>query len=376
MRWCADPTSPRHQTRAKLEKMSLEVSCGRWVAAQIGWQHGYDAHTKPDAVTDTLRAALARAAQPRPCANAGVQEQYSAACILPVSAQFAQPPYPNRVAPFLWSLPGSGNTMARLLIEASTGILTGNAGQSTDSTLLPVLHGDYVHAKNRTACLRTSVMKAHPGLVSRPQLSCEATVRSAIILVRHPLNAAFAEFQRIMAGRPCKAVLGHDASKNASKLALHATHLPVTAWVDHPWIHSLLREFVRRFMHSFGALWERTGAYGRWMEHEESRSLIVRFEDLASLTHGTCTLQRMVSFAQLSTSSNYALNCSAQRVARVTGVKRSSRDPASPTTMGRVPSELMLRLGKPWVDQHWTPRIADVAGLLGYHPEGAVEASP
>lgn len=59
-----------------------------------------------------------------------------------------------RPPPLLYSFPGAGNTWVRLLIEYSTGILTGSLHD--DLTLLPMLPGQLICNQSQ------SVIKAHP----------------------------------------------------------------------------------------------------------------------------------------------------------------------------------------------------------------------
>ena len=60
----------------------------------------------------------------------------------------------------LWSLPGSGNTWARLLLEHATGVLTGSMYH--DGTLAHALPGEMEWVGDEASCRRFSAVKVHP----------------------------------------------------------------------------------------------------------------------------------------------------------------------------------------------------------------------
>ena len=113
-----------------------------------------------------------------------------------------EPVFINRTADSiaLVSLPGSGNTWTRYLIEQSTGILSGS------------IYGDKrlyqagLVGENVTTA-QVSVVKYHTGAVTSREWFCpEAhTIDGAILLVRDPYYAMMSEFNRKLTGSHTKA---------------------------------------------------------------------------------------------------------------------------------------------------------------------------
>ena len=115
-------------------------------------------------------------------------------------------PRPNleRMPPLLYTMPGSGNTWCRLLIEYSTGVLSGSV--YNDPTLKTLFPGEFF------CNTRESVIKIHPHthpwervkksiyIISDRNKCKDGQVKinnKSIHLVRDPFSAIFSEYQRL-----------------------------------------------------------------------------------------------------------------------------------------------------------------------------------
>jgi len=105
---------------------------------------------------------------------------------------------------WLWSFPGSGNTVTRLLVDAASGLLTGSVYD--DESLAAGLPGELLDATSRKiASERLTFVKTHtfgngalrlgqPGLL--PPSSHWPLVKRAAALTREPYAAILAEYAR------------------------------------------------------------------------------------------------------------------------------------------------------------------------------------
>ena len=106
----------------------------------------------------------------------------------PLRRRFATPPV-------LWTVPGSGSTMTRLFLDAALGGQSGSVYH--DKSLMAVLPGEARCAANQTT------IKAHPKgfaftrLFRNGSLPCPwPRFGAALVVVRRPLDAIWAEYQR------------------------------------------------------------------------------------------------------------------------------------------------------------------------------------
>eukprot|EP01059_Diplonema_ambulator_P006866 TRINITY_DN16444_c0_g1_i1.p1 TRINITY_DN16444_c0_g1~~TRINITY_DN16444_c0_g1_i1.p1 ORF type:complete len:300 (+),score=64.69 TRINITY_DN16444_c0_g1_i1:354-1253(+) len=110
----------------------------------------------------------------------------------------------GREAPLLWSYPGSGNSYLRLLVEQSTGLLTGSMYHK-DEIMKEVFKGE-------THCDNTVIgIKSHKKVPKRCQ-AVEGTGRVAL-LVRHPMRTFFAEYSRKISTAKNRHIDGIDRDK-------------------------------------------------------------------------------------------------------------------------------------------------------------------
>ena len=104
----------------------------------------------------------------------------------------------DRKMTMLWSIPGSGNTFARTIIEMAPGVYTGSVyGDRAIAKLMP---GEQDELQTASACQKLSAIKSHQFGPLNDNCGfpiftiCDFRVSQAILLVRHPLSAAWAEF--------------------------------------------------------------------------------------------------------------------------------------------------------------------------------------
>ncbi|EGD76455.1 hypothetical protein PTSG_07574 [Salpingoeca rosetta] len=122
---------------------------------------------------------------------------------------FLPPAQQHKAPALLWSQPGSGNTMTRLLIEYATGYLTGSP--YGDKSLLDVLPGEDTCDSSVIAVKlhplinprRTNKEDHYTATFKREHGVCDgvSVFARAIILVRNPLDAIWADYQRFISGR-------------------------------------------------------------------------------------------------------------------------------------------------------------------------------
>lgn len=194
----------------------------------------------------------------------------------------------------LWTFPGSGNTFVRALIEAATSIYTGS--MFSDRLIAKNLPGENAKVKTYADCQRVAVIKAHPNhddfeshQCGFPIFTiCDCRVTKAVIVARHPVSAAWAEFHR----RYFK-----KKKKNQHVAALTNKDDWLPSWISTA--PTLLR--------SWRNAWNRE--YAAWMAAYGNGSyLIVRFEDLVDPAAQHFELKRTIDYIGL-TATNDSLAC-------------------------------------------------------------------
>lgn len=202
----------------------------------------------------------------------------------------------SRVAPILWTFPGSGNTFLRTLIEAATGVLSGSV--FNDKAIAEHMPGETGPVKTAAECSRYSVIKAHsnmmPGALGLDDSCgiawferCSGKIDKCIMLVRHPFSAGWAWVQ-----------FGFFRGHNAT-----APYNPRGSLLfDHneEWF-ARWKVAAPRVAANWAGMWQRgTLQYQDWIDSRGQASFIVlRFEDLVSPYTRALELRRVVDFADL-----------------------------------------------------------------------------
>ena len=97
----------------------------------------------------------------------------------------------TRRTTWLWSYPGSGNTMARMLIEAASGWLTGSVYHDLS------LDGEFEAERAGPGDEGQLFVKTHAFDPEDPMTSHpEANVKRSVMLIRNPYDAILAEYKR------------------------------------------------------------------------------------------------------------------------------------------------------------------------------------
>ena len=98
----------------------------------------------------------------------------------------------NNPPALLWTFPGSGNTWARMIIESGTGFFSG--ALYDDSSLRTVFPGEGKCGPN------VVIVKSHHKIEEIRQFSNNCHIKPfnrAIVIIRDPFDAIFAEYQRL-----------------------------------------------------------------------------------------------------------------------------------------------------------------------------------
>ena len=95
--------------------------------------------------------------------------------------------------PMLWTLPGSGNTWLRLILEHATGLCTGSV--YNDTKLKPILHSES-RCDRSVVAVKIHVNEWPVDTIARPVKHCTGVFEGSLNMVRHPLHAIWAEYQR------------------------------------------------------------------------------------------------------------------------------------------------------------------------------------
>lgn len=192
--------------------------------------------------------------------------------------------------PLLYSLPGSGNTWTRLLIEYATGIYTGS--MYNDDSLVRVLPGEF------TCNTSVSVVKAHPSdfrymtmfhseannNTKTPSHKCARlgnifNFKRMVLISRHPLESLWAEYMR-RSGKSHTGILGRSN--------FHMDNFI-------PYVIEAVKTYQR--IYSFD--------YVRAKNELGPRNLLsIKYEDLRNTTTQIRTLHSVVQFLHLSNRSN------------------------------------------------------------------------
>lgn len=207
----------------------------------------------------------------------------------------------------LWTFPGAGNTWLRMLLDYSTGVYSGSI--YGDPSLLPLLPGE-------GRCDRSVVaVKAHPQHIDsfdfvpahggvlrlnssrKPQYTKCAPLRfrGAIVVVRDPYRAIWAEYKRyvnwkeVVAGRP--ASVGESSA--ACRLALRAQSLHGGALLRACFDAAHFRQHATHLARAWKHSWFH---YGRFRSMRHAQLLTVAYEDLTHPQRRAAVLRRMVDF--------------------------------------------------------------------------------
>jgi hypothetical protein len=179
----------------------------------------------------------------------------------------------ERTPPILYSFPGSGNTWARLLIDLATGIYSGSPYD--DPFLISTFPGEGICNKS------VSVVKMHPTINAfvnihhikgRHQPRCPTLLfEQAILLIRDPYDAIFAEFVR-------------------TSVDSHVASLPKQNFNHRKWI-----DFASTFTHDYFQMFH---THYRQLQHifKDNNYIYIRYEDLRNTTMQADLLRKIVSF--------------------------------------------------------------------------------
>jgi hypothetical protein len=228
----------------------------------------------------------------------------------------------QHLPPLLWTFPGAGNTWIRMLLDYATGVYTGSI--YGDPSLLPLLPGE-------GRCDRSVVaVKAHPvhldsfdfireppsnmlrlNLTRKPQYAKCAPYRfsSAIVIVRDPFRAIWAEYKRYVNWREVVANRASGENQNPAcraalrQQSLHSGAL-LRACFDHGHFAHHAQHLARQWKHAWFH-------YGRFRQQFRSQQLLtISFEDLVHYERRSDVLRQMVDFVNAQPrASDDALRC-------------------------------------------------------------------
>lgn len=263
----------------------------------------------------------------------------------------------NCTPTLLWTFPGSGNTFVRGLIEAATSIYTGSV--FNDRQIAKKFPGETAKLDKYAKCQRVAVIKAHPNHDNCKSHKCgfpifticDRRVLKAVIVTRHPVSAAWAEFQR-----------RYFRTKKRNQHVTALTH-------KGDWLPSWLST-APRLVRSWSNAWN--GDYAAWMAAYGNGSyFIVRFEDLVDPAAQQLQLKRAIDYIGLA-ATNDAVACAfssdlAEAFHRPSHRRRLWNDSESASA-----HDAWLELTPTLRRDLW--RAANpTAGALGYSVSGAVE---
>ena len=323
----------------------------------------------PPASPLVLTEASPRAASP----TALTDECKGFGAVRPSSAQ-------QRAPSLIWSFPGSGNTWVRILFELSTSVPTGSA--YNDPTLQTLLRGEMakLHAGlgaggvAGSPCAHFSAVKVHHWNHQLQRRLCGGLVDSALILVRHPMPAIWAEVQRRHARQT---QMGTDRNPHGQGTSL--SHLPPN-WANltkalartYALLHAPASDPAR--LSCAGAC--ETDFYGiqltarnpirypDWVDDATKRSTYLRFEALADPSRREVALTEALRFA--------GYEISPERVA--CALNRSDRASAHRSSMNlQQPRRLTAKQAfahTPDVEMAVWTEVEAAATMLGYTRDG------
>jgi hypothetical protein len=184
-----------------------------------------------------------------------------------------------RMPPILYSFPGSGNTWTRLQIDLATGIYSGST--YNDKLLYSTFPGESI-------CNQlVSVVKMHPNINNfanihhikgKPQPRCPTVLfQQAILLIRDPYDAIFAEFVR-------RSVESHVASLPREKFN-HRSWVELGSFLAHEYFQ-MFHTHYKQLMQVFGS----------------DNYIYIRYEDLKNSTQQVDLLRKIVRFLKFNVS--------------------------------------------------------------------------
>ena len=251
----------------------------------------------------------------------------------------------ERTPPILYTMPGSGNTWCRLLIEYSTGVLSGSV--YNDPTLKTLFPGEFL------CNTRESVIKVHPHthpwqrmnkstyLMSDLNKCKEGHVRimkKSIHLVRDPYSAIFSEYQRRWTGSHTGVISASRFDKNSwERAAARLSHVynDMTK-IDYAGIEAFLGE---------------------------NNVLYVKYEDLKNTSVRIDTLRKIVHYVdvwtELTKNKDQRLKCAFVNAAKIK-VKRSD------TEDKRVTAAIAYNMVPHLICSMWA-LFGDSASKFGYN---------
>ena len=214
----------------------------------------------------------------------------------------------------LWSFPGSGNTYVRQLMEAASGLRSGSIHY--DYSLVMQLPGEAWPHRTAEECARFSCIKAHAVTDATLRTLCDGHIRSAILLVRHPLKAIWSDYQRIRS----RISLGSSASaKPAGLVNEHAAGYTSMEDFNATDFACFARTRARQYVVMVNGsqdsaprececrespvycYWDQVlyppalaMSYRSWAAMSDRRHLVVRYEDLLDRTASGTLLQDMM----------------------------------------------------------------------------------
>mmetsp|Transcript_54175 Transcript_54175/g.69618 ORF Transcript_54175/g.69618 Transcript_54175/m.69618 type:complete len:1738 (+) Transcript_54175:104-5317(+) len=254
----------------------------------------------------------------------------------------------DRGVTVLASFPGSGNTWVRLLLEYSTGYFTGSI--YNDLALSPLLPGE------GTMSSQVIAVKAHTGpggyLAQIVHPSSNLThpitgVRRVVLLVRHPLEAIWSEFQRRNAG----------SHVGTATILRAADFERFSGCMACRWIHYLLKHFeLASELRISGDQAVRSGGKGVKVH-------VLRYERLKNKSTYLSELASVLSFLGVEVPSPERLGC-AGFLARHSAVHRPKPTAFKLKDVYNAIPDLSCRLWGVLTQNH--PAAALLLKLFGY----------
>lgn len=229
---------------------------------------------------------------------------------MPAHSNTGQDSHHNRSSgppPFLWSIPGAGNTGTRFLIDQASGLHSGSlyndmklAKAGFPAEAFPV------SKSSASECRILSVIKTHEVSEKNLRQTCGGKVDSAIFLVRHPLMAMWADYQRFNSNNDHSAAIQELDSSTINAFVRFARIRAV----------QVARTFLKCAVNTIDELWVNTSrksktfpspfifhsiSYLGWtINHGKTRAMWIRYEDLQNPQLREQELARLLKFSGLS----------------------------------------------------------------------------
>ena len=214
--------------------------------------------------------------------------------------------------PLLLSLPGSGNTFVRELLDAVSGLHSGSI--YNDTTLVAKLPGESWPIDKRSGwvfCPKMSCIKAHAWSTDLLHHVCNGAIKSALVLLRHPLAAIWSDYQYAVGKAEVQQKSQHLVRFGGRRLNAHSQALDVLdldAFATKA--NHLARQFVAMIMGTHGQprptkiSWPDDVLYSPGMISAVDfattpgmSAMAFRYEDLFS--HTTAVVDEVLRFAGL-----------------------------------------------------------------------------